>query len=466
MRRRALLTAGVACCLGVDWVQAQEFRPETAADVLVVGGGAAGLSAAVAAGEAGASVLLVEKAVFLGGDTLISGGYFNAVDPARQTPLHITDSIDFFRDQILQAGDGLNTWAVAETLARESTVTLRWLESLGMKFLPQVFEVYGSHWPRAHKPVRPRGTGYVQTLSEALFAKGAKVMTETPAESILRDEDTGRILGLRCVKNGHVMEAAARRGIVLAAGGFGADAAMIRRYAPRMTSLAYDSQPGATGDMIKAAQAIGARIDNMDFVECVPGSPPDFHYPIRLDYLPGAMMLVNGAGRRFVDETLGRRAIADAVLKEENRGQTCWCIASQAAVERFDPVSRKNLLRGLYAGAAWREATPEALAWRIGLSEKTLADEVAAVARARLMTTGPYWAVRLYLRIHTTLGGIATDEKARVLDTAGRVMPGLWAAGETTGSVHGAERIGGNGLAAACTFGRLAGRSAAENQLF
>lgn len=464
MRRRELLAAGVAWTVGVATVRAQEFRPAAAADVLVVGGGAAGLSAAVAAVEKKASVLVLEKAGFLGGDTLISGGYFNAVDPRRQAPQGIRDSEDFFRDQILAAGDGRNTPEVADVLARESAVTLAWLERLGMKFLPQVFEVYGSRWPRAHKPVQPRGTGYVQTLSEALLTRGGRVMTDTPAEMILREADTGRLLGVRAVRNGHYVEMAARRGVVLAAGGFGANRSLIRRWAPETADLATDSQPQMTGDMISAAEAVGARIINMTCVECVPGSPPEFRYPIRLDYLPDAMIIVNGEGRRFVEETQGRRAIAEAVLKEQARGQVCWCIASQQAVDRFDPVSQKNLLRGFYAGVAWREKTADALVRRLGMPW-VLEKEIAAAGKERLMTKGPFWAVKLYLRIHTTLGGIATDAGARVLDKTGNVISGLWAAGETVGSVHGAERIGGNGLAAACTFGRLAGTAVAEKQL-
>ena len=464
MRRRELLAAGALWTVGVATVRAQEFRPAAAADVLVVGGGAAGLSAAVAAVEKKASVLVLEKAGFLGGDTLISGGYFNAVDPRRQVPQGIRDSEDFFRDQILAAGDGRNTPEVADVLARESAVTLAWLERLGMKFLPQVFEVYGSRWPRAHKPVQPRGAGYVQTLSEALLTRGGRVMTDTPAEMILREADTGRLLGVRAVRNGHYVEMAARRGVVLAAGGFGANRSLIRRWAPETADLATDSQPQMTGDMISAAEAVGARIINMTCVECVPGSPPEFRYPIRLDYLPDAMIIVNGEGRRFVEETQGRRAIAEAVLKEQARGQVCWCIASQQAVDRFDPVSQKNLLRGFYAGVAWREKTADALVRRLGMPW-VLEKEIAAAGKERLMTKGPFWAVKLYLRIHTTLGGIATDAGARVFDETGNAIPGLWAAGETVGSVHGAERIGGNGLAAACTFGRLAGTAAAEKQL-
>ncbi len=466
MRRRLFLAAGAALLVGADRLMAQEFHPEASADVIVVGAGAAGLCAAVSAAEQGASVLLLEKAGFLGGDTLISGGYFNAVDPARQEPMKIHDSVALFKEHILEAGDGLNDPAVAETLARESFPTLCWLEGLGLRFLPQVFEVYGSRWPRAHKPLQPRGTGYVQTLSEALISRGVKVMTDCRVTALVLNEETGRVEGVQCRRGGQPFEAAARRGVVIAAGGFGASRRLIERWAPQMATLAVDSQPGAEGDMIEAAEAVGAKICNMPSVECVPGGPAQFHYPIRLDYRPDAMILVNSEGQRFVDELLGRRAIADAVLSEEAAGRACWCVAAQQTVERFDPVERKNLLRGLYAGAVWREATPEKLAVRMGLPEQKFSSQVRQAEASRALERGPYWAVRLYLRIHTTLGGIAANEKAQVLDAEGSVMPGLWAAGETVGSVHGAERIGGNGIAAACTFGRIAGIGAGQNLLF
>lgn len=460
--------------VGIRMVQAEDFQPDLIADVVVAGGGAAGLSAAASAAEVleaevlegsrgigAGGVLLLEKNPAVGGDTLISGGYFNAVDPVRQVPLGIEDSPERFAAQILRAGAGRNTAAVAEVLARESASTLAWLEGLGMRFLPRVFEVYGSGWPRGHKPVLPRGTGYVKTLSGVLLAHGVRVRTRSPVTALLLD-DAGRVAGVRCRMDGQERVVGARRGVVIASGGFGANRGMIARYAPQMAGLASDGQPGATGELIGAAESVGVRIVNMDAVECVPGSPPELDYPVRLDYLPAAMILINAEGRRFVNEMQGRRAIAEAVLQEAAKG-ACWCVASGEAVAHFDPVSRKNLYRGLHAGAAWRAASFGELAERIGVPAGALEGTVREMAVKKRLKTPPFWAVRLHLRIHTTLGGIATDEHARVLDRSGRIVPGLWAAGETTGSIHGAERIGGNGIAAACTFGRLAGRGAAEN---
>lgn len=466
MKRRAMLVAGGALLVGFGVARAQDFRPEASSDVIVVGAGAAGLCAAVSAAEQGASVLLLEKEAVLGGDTLISGGYFNAVDPARQERMNIQDSVELFKAHILEAGAGLNSAAVAEALARESFPTLCWLEGLGLRFLPQVFEVYGSRWPRAHKPLSPRGSGYVQTLSEALISRGVKVMRDCRVTKIIVSDELGRVEGVQYLQGGRLVEVAARRGVVLAAGGFGANRRMVAQWAPQTASLATDSQLGSEGDMIEAAEAVGASICNMTSVECVPGGSAEFHYPIRLDYRPDAMIIVNSEGRRFVNELLGRRAIADAVLAEGAAGRSCWCVASQAAVERFDPVEQKNLLRGLYAGAAMRETTPKELAKRLAVPVDRFLLEVRRAGSRRMLEKGPYWAVPLYLRLHTTLGGIATDEKARVLDAKGEIMLGLWAAGATVGSVHGAERLGGNGIASACTFGRIAGIDAGQNILF
>ena len=179
MRRRDLIGLGLGlassklfCAPPAAW--------DLSCDVAVAGGGGAGLSAALAAAQNGASVMLFEKMPHIGGDTLISGGYFNAVDPARQKVQGICDSEALFAAQILKAGAGGNTRIMAETFAHESTVTLAWLEELGMQFLPEVQEIMGSGFPRGHKPVLPRGTGYVRTLSAAAQKLGVLSRTSMP----------------------------------------------------------------------------------------------------------------------------------------------------------------------------------------------------------------------------------------------------------------------------------------------
>ena len=461
MRRRDLIGLGLGlassklfCAPPAAW--------DLSCDVAVAGGGGAGLSAALAAAQNGASVMLFEKMPHIGGDTLISGGYFNAVDPARQKVQGICDSEALFAAQILKAGAGSNTRIMAETFAHESTVTLAWLEELGMQFLPEVQEIMGSGFPRGHKPVLPRGTGYVRTLSAAAQKLGVLIRTSMPVLRFVFDRERNRVTGLVVMEKGRPLYVEASRGVVAAFGGFGASRELRRMYAPATADLPADSQPGATGELLAEAADAGAALVNMEYVECVPGAGAAFNYPIRLDYIPSRMIIVNSKGRRFTDETAGRHEIAGAVLKETQEGP-CFSIASSRALEAFDPISLKNLYRGRYAGQAWKADTPEALAVKMGLPPEAVAEEVKSASAERSLDKPPFWGAKLFLRVHNTLGGIRIDEHARVLDRNGRHVAGFYAAGEATGSVHGVERIGGNGVACACTFGRIAGKNAALN---
>ena len=511
LRRRlvtsALLTAGLAASglaprshaaapYPTAGAPSPEDLPTTEADIVIVGAGAAGLAAAISAAEAlrsrGAGsrrprIVVLEKNPKAGGDTLISGGYFNAVDPERQGPQGIDDSPELFLQQILEArGDAADAAdqaaeasegaALARTLAFQSTDALRWLEALGMTFLPTVNQVYGSVHPRAHKPILPRGTGYVRCLTEAALRHGVEIRTKTAVLALLaRTEDSARptrpaspgnpaeeVSGVvvRDAK-GTLRVIRARAGVILAAGGFGASRSMLRQVAPETADLPIDTQPGSTGDMHRAALEIGAQLIDLGFVECVPGSRKGIDYPIRLDYIPHRVVFVNARGLRFTDETGSRGEIASAILREGD----CWSIADDETVKRFDMLNRKNLHRGLHAGEAFRAPDPRALAKMTVLPEASLIRTLTtppASERLRPSPTTPLWACRTHLRVHATLGGIRIDEGARVLRADGRPIAGLWAAGACTGGIHGRNRIGGNGINTAVVFGRIAGRAAAE----
>lgn len=460
MKRRVLIGAGLGLA-AVGARAAPRSGWDEICDVVVVGGGAAGLSAAVSAAEFGASVVILEKMKHIGGDTLISGGYFNAVDPPRQSREGIVDSNQLFADQILAAGRRLNDEVLACTLASNSYTTLQWLEGLGMKFMPGVKQVYGSVHPRAHKPVLPRGTGYVKTLSQAAVGRGVQIRTGVRVDGFIENSITGRVEGVRASKDGQVYSIKARRGVVASFGGFGAGRELRKRHSPETLDLPFDSHVGATGELLVEAEKVGAQLVNMECVECTPGAAPEYNYQIRLDYFPSRMIIVDSCGRRFVDERAGRLEIARAVLKAMKRGP-CYSIASSKALELFDPVSLKNLYRGCLSGQAWYADSPRELAAKMGLPSDELAREVDECGAERMLMHPPIWGTKLHLRVHNTLGGVRIDSSARALTASGVVVSGLYAAGQATGNVHGAERIGGNGLADACTFGRIAGISAAK----
>lgn len=476
MNRRTLLAAALAAPSFVfdsaeafaheEGLPLEEDLPVETVDVLVVGGGAGGLSAAVSAARAGAgSVLLIEKAAKIGGDTLISGGFFNAVLPERQRPFGIEDGVDLFVSQVLAAGEEENDPTVVRVLAEASGPALLWLESLGMRFLPEPVEIFGSRFRRSFKPIMSRGLGYIRALSAAAYSAGVAVRTR---RAVLRFAGDGRggVVGVVVDSPEGKRLVCARRGVVLASGGFGANRGMISRYAPRVASFPIDSCPGSTGEMIVAAAEAGALLVNMTSVECVPGSREGIPYPIRLDYIPSRMIMVDAAGRRFVEENGSRAEIAAAILAKGPN--PCWAIADAATVAAFDAISQKNIYRGLYAGEAFREATPEALARRIGLDREAFTRTLAADPARSRIASPPFWAVRMHLRVHSTLGGVRIDDAARVVGSDGEVLERLWACGACTGSVHGRSRIGGNGINTAVVFGRIAGEAAAraERRLF
>ena len=462
MRRRDLLAAGLAA-LASGAACAADAVPDQwdgQTDVIVVGGGVAGLSAALSAAEHGASVMLLEKNPNVGGDSLRAAGYFNAVDPGRQKRQGILDSIELFYEHIMASGGGRNSPEVARVLAEKAGETLQWLESHGLRVLPTVGALYGNSFPRAHRTALPRGQEFIRVLSAACLAKKVRILTGAQAEELFyRDLPQGReALGVRFRSGSGLHTLFARRGVVLASGGFGANRELLRRYAGAIAELPTDAQPGSTGEMTLAAARAGVALANMDLVEEVPGAREGLRDPVRLDYEPGRVIYVDANGERFVNEEGTRTEIAQAVLA---KGERCWSVADSSTVASFDALSQKYLYKGLYAGRAFRAATVGELARQIGLPPGKLEETVRSVRGRRKLDAPPFWAVPVHLRIHVTLGGVVIDPQARCLDGKGQVYGRLFAAGGMTGNVHGANRLGGNGLNTAAVFGRIAGVRAA-----
>lgn len=428
-------------------------------DVVVVGGGGAGLSAALSAAEHGARVVLVEKQPYIGGDTLVSGGYFNAARTEIQKKAGVADDPDLFKEQIEVSGDGRNDTALAKTLAFESADTLKWLEANGVHFQSKVYQIYGSVHQRSHKPSLPRGTAYVQALSKACLAKGVEIRSSTKLTGIYRSA-SDRVEGVETLSGSSVKKIRALRGVVLASGGFAANADMISRIAPKLSAYPSDSMPGNTGEVLNMARKIGASTTNMDVIEVVPEGAPNLAMSARIYTLVKGVVFINDKGERFVDERAPRNQIAAALIKQG--AENCFTVADNENVQSLDKMQLKNLYRALFAGMVWKADTLEELAEQIGVPYRNLERSVSELPDDRRPKSAPFWAVKVYPWIHYTLGGLRINEKSECLDANGKVIPGLYAAGQITGNVHGANRLGGNGLSDAIVFGRIAGRNAAE----
>jgi urocanate reductase len=448
------------------------------ADIVVVGAGGAGLAAAVSAAEKGASVIVLEKMPNIGGNTIISGGGLNAADPERQAKQGIKDSAENHFKQTIAAGDFRADPEKVKVLTDNALDSVKWLEGLGMKFQDHIIQIYGSLYPRTHMPVDPKGTGYIKTLKAAADKKGVKIFTEMNVNQIIREEQlNGRVLGVRATdKKGKTVYFGAKKAVVLASGGFGANKLMRALHDPRMKELTTTNQPGTTGEMIMYAMDIGAYPVGMDYIQCNPGAPPGRKLRIVLHLDVSGFIFVDKRANRFVAEDERRDVIREAILNlPEKYGFT---VLDNTVFMSYDKLQRDTAIQGLETGDSWKADSLEELAKKMGVPADAF---VATVNKynsyvdtkkdvdfgkkshnlAKKIATGPFWACYAGMSVHHTMGGLNINTKAQVVDRYDKIIPGLYAAGEITGGIHGSNRVGGNAIADIFTFGRIAGNNAA-----
>jgi fumarate reductase flavoprotein subunit len=308
----------------------------------------------------------------------------------------------------------------------------------------------------------------VKTLGNAAQAKpGLSVFTEAEVLSIRRDRK-GAVDGVTVRVAGKEYRVAAKA-VVLATGGFGANNELAASYVPGLAGFATTNQPGATGDGIRLARALGAALVDMDQIQTHPTYAPDGGEMVTEAVRGNGAIIVNKAGRRIGNELATRDVMSADILAQE--GKVAYLV--------FDTSIRKSLAAiesYVKAGFVMEAATPEALAALIGGEPAVLAATVARYngfvaakqdeefGRAdmpRALVQAPYYAIKVTPAIHHTMGGVKIDVSARVMGEDGAAIPGLFAAGEVTGGVHGGNRLGGNALSDIVTFGRIAGENAA-----
>ncbi len=439
------------------------FRRNLYCDVLVIGSGAAGLSAASAAIDRGLKVIICEKLPKIGGSTLISGGYFTFPDSSSLRSIGLDDNNDLYLKHIRQTGHGQGDEKVIAKLASEAINSFKWLQQHGVQFTSIVRTSLGGIWPRAHKPMLPLGTGYISALSEYLLSKGTPILTNLKCERLIGQEKTG-IEGAEFIDSEYRRtKIFARRGVIICSGGFGQNSALISNWAPEYAGLPCDCAEGSTGELLLAAKDVGADLINLNSIECVAGNIPQQTINSRLGSNVNRFILVNKYGDRFVNENAPRLEVQKALLKEP-RGTT-WVITDSVAIELSDEPNRKTAWRSYNAEETFKAKNIEELANLTKLPVNNLRNSINNFRPSRTVLNEstppsflpPLWASKVGLQIHQTLGGLAIDEEGCVLNVHGDPIVGLRAAGEVTGSVHGVSRLGGNGIVDAVTFGRIAG---------
>lgn len=482
-RRQFIASAGALAMsrapVADAWASNEGVSPDFVRDVIVVGAGGAGLAAAIEAADAGASVVVLEKMPVAGGNTFLADA-FNAVDPVAQKKIGVTDSVEHHFRQMMESGEYRADPDLAKLVAYGAPDTLDWLKEKGVEFSPDVYQVYSSLWPRTHNPIRSFGLGYVEPLRLAAVRRGVDIRVNTRVTALLREEAlSGRVLGVTAENTarptGTPEHWVARRGVVIASGGFGAAPALIERFDPLMKGLRTTNHAGATGDMIAPLEDIGAATVGMEFIQLLPGGSLSGRFIGAISPIEN-MILVDRSGHRFVAEDAAGCRLTNAVLRAP--GQCAVVILDARGYAAQKPSSKAAFDAGMRQGEAYEAATLNELALKLRIPAENLKRTVRDYNRAveakvdplgrnpnTLVSTieiGPFYAARISMSVNCTLGGVAIDTKARVLDRRRHVIPGLFAAGEVTGGIHGETLMGGNSLSDVFTVGRLAGREVSK----
>ena len=488
------------------------------ADVVIVGAGGAGMTAALTAAQAGKKVVVLEGQAVVGGNSVRATGGMNAAktpaqdentfgeeagvektlkaaastyaDNADVTALAATvqtqwdayqakpegyfDSVELMELDTMIGGKAVNNFDLVKTLCANSAEAIEWLKTVNIN-LTSVGSFGGASVKRIHRPVNAEGKtisvgSYMIPLLETACNENENItiLTSTLANTILTKD--GAACGVVATgKDGETVTVNAKA-VLLATGGFGANSEMVEKYKPELAGFMTTNAAGAQGQGIAMAQAIGADTVDMDQIQIHPTVQFDTAALITEGLRGDGAVLVNAEGKRFIDEVGTRDVVSAAEIAQT--GSYSWLIVDQAMADA------SNVIQGyIKKGYTFTGNTYEELGAAIGVDGATLAETVntwngyveakndpdfGRTSFANPLNTAPYYAIKVSAGVHHTMGGLKITTNTEVVDVNGNVIPGLYAAGEVTGGVHGANRLGGNAVADFVVFGRIAGAAAAE----
>lgn len=442
-------------------------------DVIVVGAGLAGATAALSAAEAGAKVLLLEKMDEPGGSTVLSSGLMAFAGTDEQQAQGLIDTPDAMRDDLLATGKNANDRKLVEAYCREQRATYQWLKGIGVEF-GAVHAASGQSVARSHSTdAHAMLSAILKTAREA----GVQLVTDAPVTGLI--ETGGSVTGVRSRIQDEACEVAARA-VVLTTGGFSRNEELLGRHAPRMAAALRGGGLGNMGDGLKMAQQVGAGARDFQHIKGTFGIHPFSRDTTGILAIYKGAIAVDVHGRRFVDESLPYKEVGDACLELDGAG--AYQVFDQQVLEAGDsavPIYdfRARVRRGeILSAPSLRE-----LAHLIQVDADTLEGTVAAYNRAvafgspdpfgRIHLSGrvgrpfplqapPFHAFPTATVVLATYCGLTVSPSGEVLDRAGDAIPGLFAAGEVIGGFHGAGYVTGTSLGKSAVFGRLVGLAA------
>ncbi len=480
---------------GSNGAEVNEWDEET--EVLVVGSGYSGLAAAYEASKAGARVRIIEKHSLAGGNSMYADGQIAVVGSAAQKALGIEDSVEAFMDDALAAGLNLNYKDKLQIIGEKSDETFKWtVDEIGVEWAvdPETGEAQliaqgGHSILRCIPPLENSGAGIVKPLIEKLANMGVDVETGVQLESLVKD-DMGRVIGAKVAlgcKGYDVSTASevkylkATRGVVLATGGYGMDVAFRSVQDPRLDdTVGCTNFEGATANGLRAALEADALGIQLDQIQCYPyTSPEEQSFGSAATWIEAesayAPTIDPATGQRFVNELTDRKRFCDAMFEV---GHPLLQIGS---IDNVPDWCEESLQNGIKSDVVKQFGSLEEIAGEFGIPIDALKEQMnsynACIAAgediefgkilnpdAKPVATAPYYVTRTWPKVHHCMGGVMTDIDCRVVDVNLAPIPGLYGAGEATGGVHGACRLGCNGTLDCLVNGRIAGQQAAANE--
>ena len=488
------------------------------ADVVVVGAGGAGMTAAITAAAEGKSVVILESQSMVGGNSVRATGGMNAgktvyqdenefgesagVEKTLKTaaekyadnetitalaktvseqwaayqanPTGYFDSVELMELDTMIGGKGINDPELVETLCANSADAIDWLDEHGIT-LHNVSSFGGASVKRIHRPVNAEGktvsvgSYMIPLLEENCEKAGVKMMLDTTATEILTDAN-GAAVGVKATGASGETVTVNAKAVVLATGGFGANLDMVVKYKPELKGFMTTNAPGIQGQGIEMAQAIGAATVDMDQIQIHPTVEANTAALITEGLRGDGAILINEEGQRFIDEVGTRDVVSAAEIAQT--GSYSWLVIDQAMADASSVIQGYIKKGYTVTGATYEElgkamgvdaaAFAETMEKWNGCVEAKNDPDFGRTSFANPLNTAPYYAVKVTAGVHHTMGGLKINANTEVLNEKGEVIPGLFAAGEVTGGVHGANRLGGNAVADFTVFGRIAGAAASD----
>ena len=488
------------------------------ADVVVVGAGGAGMTAAITAAAEGKSVVILESQSMVGGNSVRATGGMNAgktvyqdenefgesagVEKTLKTaaekyadnetitalaktvseqwaayqanPTGYFDSVELMELDTMIGGKGINDPELVETLCANSADAIDWLDEHGIT-LHNVSSFGGASVKRIHRPVNAEGktvsvgSYMIPLLQENCEKAGVKMMLDTTATEILTDAN-GAAVGVKATGASGETVTVNAKAVVLATGGFGANLDMVVKYKPELKGFMTTNAPGIQGQGIEMAQAIGAATVDMDQIQIHPTVEANTAALITEGLRGDGAILINEEGQRFIDEVGTRDVVSAAEIAQT--GSYSWLVVDQAMADASSVIQGYIKKGYTVTGATYEElgkamgvdaaAFAETMEKWNGCVEAKNDPDFGRTSFANPLNAAPYYAVKVTAGVHHTMGGLKINANTEVLNEKDEVIPGLFAAGEVTGGVHGANRLGGNAVADFTVFGRIAGAAASD----